>query len=160
MPSSGMSRRVALVRTEVSEERGASIIRVAWIGELRTTLELTSNRRRCEEILILSSCETSVLTKATRRNIPEDNILHSHRSENLKSKNLIHDVILSFKFTHPVNSFRVPLKISGKKLHHSVSFQNYLNIYLHWVWKSSKGNLNDDTVRLKQSRTTLYWWTM
>jgi hypothetical protein len=33
----------------------------------------------------LSSSETSVLTSATRRNSPEDIILHSHRRENLSS---------------------------------------------------------------------------
>jgi hypothetical protein len=31
------------------------------------------------------SSETSVLTRATQRNYPEDTILHSHRRENLKS---------------------------------------------------------------------------
>jgi hypothetical protein len=33
------------------------------------------------------SSETSVLTRTIRRNNPEDNILHSHRRENLKSYN-------------------------------------------------------------------------
>jgi hypothetical protein len=37
------------------------------------------------------SSETSVLTGATRRNNPEDTILHSHRRENLKSYNVTSD---------------------------------------------------------------------
>jgi hypothetical protein len=40
-----MLRRVALVRTDVSEELNVSIIRVTRIGELGTTLAVTSNRR-------------------------------------------------------------------------------------------------------------------
>jgi hypothetical protein len=37
------------------------------------------------------SSETSVLTRATRRNNPEDIILHSHRRENLKSYSVLFD---------------------------------------------------------------------
>jgi hypothetical protein len=45
---SGMLRRVTLVRTDVSEERSASIIRVTRMGELGTTLAVTSNRRKVQ----------------------------------------------------------------------------------------------------------------
>jgi hypothetical protein len=43
MASSGMLRRMALVRTDVSEELTASFFRVTRIGELATTLAVTSN---------------------------------------------------------------------------------------------------------------------
>jgi hypothetical protein len=43
MAPSGMLCHVALVRTGVSEELSASFIRVARIGELGTTLAVTSN---------------------------------------------------------------------------------------------------------------------
>jgi hypothetical protein len=45
MMSSGMLRRVALVRTDVAVEPGASFIRVSRIGVIGTTLAVTSNRR-------------------------------------------------------------------------------------------------------------------
>jgi hypothetical protein len=45
MASSGMLRRVALVRTDVSEELSASFVSVTRICELGTTLAVTSNRR-------------------------------------------------------------------------------------------------------------------
>jgi hypothetical protein len=69
-----MLRRVALVGTNVSGELSASIIGATRIGEpIVVTLKKT-----------LSSSETSVLTRATRRNNPEDGMLHSRRHENLK----------------------------------------------------------------------------
>jgi hypothetical protein len=99
-----MLRRVALVRTDFSEELSASIIRVRRIGELGTTLAVTSNRRTLRRntkklvtasvvpsspILVILMKEAQVppkrrfLKEAARRNIPEDAILHSHRREKL-----------------------------------------------------------------------------
>jgi hypothetical protein len=92
MASSGILRCVALVRTNVSEELGASIIRVTRIGELGTTATASNVVNiPSSPILVtlmmdaLSSSDTSVLTRVTGRNIPEDAILQCHRRENLKS---------------------------------------------------------------------------
>jgi hypothetical protein len=99
MVSSGLLRRVALVRTDVSEEPDASFIRVTNVTDVRCEEFLRSVRRLLVAACVLpsspifvtlikeapGSSETSVLTRVTRRNNPEDTILHSHRRENLKS---------------------------------------------------------------------------
>jgi hypothetical protein len=106
MVSSGMLRGVALVRTDVSQELSASFIRVTRIGELGTTLAVTSNRRKLRRnlrsVLILvalmkealRTSDTSVLTRPTQRNIPEDTIF--------QNRNRISDSFLHF----PAENFR------------------------------------------------------
>jgi hypothetical protein len=56
MVSSGMLHRVALVKTDVSEEPGASFIRVTRIGELGRTQAATSNWRTLQRNTKVASC--------------------------------------------------------------------------------------------------------
>jgi hypothetical protein len=55
MASSGMLRRVALVRTDVSVELSASTIRVKIISELGTTLAATDARCRSVRRLLVAA---------------------------------------------------------------------------------------------------------
>jgi hypothetical protein len=76
MASSGMLRRAALVRTDISEELRASFIRVTRIGGPGTTLSVTSNRRT----LLRSEGSAKFLRnvgsyKSHTAYIPEDAIL-------------------------------------------------------------------------------------
>jgi hypothetical protein len=82
MASSGMLRRVAHVRTDVSEELSASFIRVRRIGELGTTLAVTSNRHALRRNASTASVVPSspillTLAGATRLSILEDAILQA-----------------------------------------------------------------------------------
>jgi hypothetical protein len=84
MASTVMLRRVALVRTDVSEELSDSFIRVTRIGEFRSVRRLLVRASVVPSSPILvtlmkeaiCSSETSFLARATRHNIPEDAILH------------------------------------------------------------------------------------
>jgi hypothetical protein len=61
MTYSGMLHRVALVRTDVPEERIYSIVRVTRIGELGT-LAVTSNRCKLSHIVFLCSVRQLLVT--------------------------------------------------------------------------------------------------
>jgi hypothetical protein len=88
MLSSGMLRRVGLVRADDSEELSASIIRVTRIvRRLLVTVKVVPSSPIIATLIMeaLRSSESTVLTSSTRRNILEDDILHGLRCDNHKS---------------------------------------------------------------------------
>jgi hypothetical protein len=84
-------KTVTIVRTDVSQEHIASIIMETRRVFLHSILRFLFNPNVLTSptvilmIEAIRSPQTSILTTATRRNIPKDDILHSHCRENLKS---------------------------------------------------------------------------
>jgi hypothetical protein len=124
MPSFGMLRRVALVRTDVSEERIVDILLSHSISS-----QCAANVVPSSPILVtlimegLHSCETSVLTSATRRNIPEDDNLQYlqthilHRNMNilaLHSKEITFFAVELTSQKHNLWLFELKLKQRGQ----------------------------------------------
>jgi hypothetical protein len=78
--SSGMLRRVALVKTDVSEELSTSFIRVTRIGELETTLAITSNRRtlrRNTYFYVTEHAQWCIASRVTYLNQPLPTAAHA-----------------------------------------------------------------------------------
>jgi hypothetical protein len=132
---------VDLVRTAISEEHSAFIIRVTRIDELGT-LAVTSNLRSVLQLLVtanvysspilvtlmmeaLRSSETAIVTKVTWWNTPQDCILHSHHRENLRSYSEI--VIVPVRETDSCNAFPIKkVHISEPHIRHFGCLEKYL----------------------------------
>jgi hypothetical protein len=78
MVPSGMLRRVGLVRTDVSEEPSASFIAASVVPSSPILFTLMKEA--------LGPTETSVLTRVTQRNVPEDTILQLNVFNEMYSK--------------------------------------------------------------------------
>jgi hypothetical protein len=91
-----MFHRVALVRTDLSEELIASIISVTRFGKLGTPLAVSNSRSTLRRNTNSWPCQwrryvlpERRFLKETLRHVPDDGIICSHRHENLRSQHII-----------------------------------------------------------------------
>jgi hypothetical protein len=92
----------ALVKTDVSEERSASIIRIFF----RSVRRLLVNANIVPSLLIVATLmmealrfsETSVHTGATQRNIPADCILLQEKSNVLSLLDCVSDSLMKSRY--------------------------------------------------------------
>jgi hypothetical protein len=114
---------VALVRTDVLEEHITSIIRVTRIGEVGTTLAVTSSVFRlliATNFVLRSptlvtpmmeaiySSEESVLTRAIQRNIPDDSIPHGDKCSPIVYLSSILRIIIVVAFSRTIFLVQAP----------------------------------------------------
>jgi hypothetical protein len=139
-----MWRRVALVVTDVSEERRVSIIRVTRIGELGTTLAVTSNWRNLRRNTVLYR---AVLCGAR----------HLLVTANVVPSSLI-PVTLMMDSQHSsetsVLTITIRRHIPEDGILHSHCREN-LNFYI--IWHTLNASLRK--IRLRYIRTSGDWYT-
>jgi hypothetical protein len=104
----------------------------------------------------LSSSETLVLTRTTRRNIPEDAVVHSHSRERLKSYYKIHVERVN---TAPISLVNAEghdeLVYNLKKLHHATKYDSALQ----WFYMSSIGCYKFELCFLPQRFCVFLWFS-
>jgi hypothetical protein len=143
MMSSGMLRRVALVRTDVSEEPNAAFIRVTRICELGTILAATSEGRTLRRNIFFAACVGIVRFRTKGHGVvcyevnSERNEIHQRKLQcNGKTAttpfffhSLIYSIFLSFlpSFIHP---------FSDPFIHSPIFLQGLCN---------NTGNLSEDS---------------
>jgi hypothetical protein len=148
-----MWRRVALVRTDVSDERIASITMMERISKLGATLTASSNWTTLRgntfnvfRLLVTAnvvptslilytlmmeaivSSGTSVLTRDTRHNLQEDSIHHIYRRENRKSK-FISYFYFNIIYIYLSKHLKIYQSVSITQILYSTSYTEFNNVF-------------------------------